>query len=115
MTLSLDGTEIGEIIEVVTTIGSILGMLLIGLLVYLIVRPPRHVRERRSAERRGEPTGEIDRDDAEELGLLIDRMAARLEVLERALADQLERPATSRRDEEQDLAPVEDRVTGRKE
>ena len=75
-------------------------MLIVGLLVYLMVRPPRHVRERRRAEKRGEIRAETDPAEAEQLWRLVDRMESRLEVLERALADQVERPAIGRREEQ---------------
>ena len=110
MTLSIDGTDIGEIIEIASIVGSIVTMLIVGLLVYLMVRPPRHVRQRRKAEARAiEP----DPIEAEELWRLVDRMETRLEVLERALADQVERPALGGRETEQVFAPVEDRDSGR--
>ena len=113
MTVSIDGTQIGEIIEVASLVGSIVTMLVVGLLVYLMVRPPRHVRERRRAEKRGEIRTGTDPIEAEQLWRLVDRMESRLEVLERALADQVERPAIGRREREQDLLPAEDgRETG---
>ncbi len=118
MTLSIDGTDIGQIIEVASIVGSIVATLIAGLIVYLMVRPPRHVRQRRKAEKRGEIRTEVDPDESEQLWRLVDRMDARLEVLERALADQIERPAIGSRDThetEQTLAPVEDRDSGRKE
>lgn len=112
MTLSIDGTNVGEIVEIATLVGSIVTMLVIGLLVYLMVRPPKHVRERRRAEKRGEIRTGLDPAEAEQLWRLVDRMESRLEVLERALADQVERPAIGRRD----YAPVEDgRETGERE
>lgn len=113
MTLSIDGTDIGEIIEIASIVGSIVTMLVVGLLVYLMVRPPRHVRDRRKADAR--PI-ELDPVEAEELWRLVDRMEARLEVLERALADRIERPAIGGREQQRILAPVEDdRDSGRKE
>ena len=115
MTLSIDGTDIGQIIEVASIVGSIVATLIAGLIVYLMVRPPRHVRQRRKAEKRGEIRIETDPADAEQLWRLVDRMELRLEVLERALADQVERPAIGTREREQTLAPVEDRDSGRKE
>ena len=116
MTLEIDGVNVMAIVEIVAFVASVIAMLVVGLLVYLMVRPPRHVRERRRAEKRGEVLPrEADPAEAEQLGRLVDRMETRLEVLERALADQLERPAIARRDTEQDLAPVEDRQAGRME
>lgn len=107
MTVQIDGTEIGQIIEVASIVGGIVAMLVAGLILYLLVRPPRHVRQRRRAERRGELTLESDPIEAEELRRLVDRMEARLDVLERALGDRIERPAIGRRDSEQSLTPAE--------
>jgi hypothetical protein len=115
MTLSINGTEFGQIVEVAALVGSIVAMLVAGLIVYLMVRPPRHVRQARKAERRGEAKIEADPVEAEQLWRLVDRMELRLEVLERALADQIDRPAIGGRDNEQTLAPVGDRDSGRAE
>jgi hypothetical protein len=116
MTLSIDGTDIGAIVQVASIVGSIVGMLIVTLIVYLMVRPPRHIRERRKAERRGEIGIEVDPIEAEELARTVDRMESRLAVLERALADQIERPAIGGCGQEQDLAPAQDgRESGRKQ
>ncbi len=115
MTEQIDGTQIGEIVELASLVGTIVAALLASLIVYLLVRPPRHVRERRRAERRGELTVESDPIEAEELRRLVERMEARLDVLERALADQVERPASGGRDSKQPLTPVESGRTSRRE
>jgi hypothetical protein len=82
MTLSIDGTNIGEIIEIAVVVGSIVTMLIVGLLIYLMVRPPRRSRE----VRRPEP----EAIESEELLQLLDRMEQRLAVLERAVGDENE-------------------------
>jgi hypothetical protein len=115
MTLSIDGTDIGRIIEIASLVGSIVAMLVVGLLVYLMVRPPRHVRQARKAERRGEARTATDPVEAEQMWRMVDRMELRLEVLERALADQVDRPAIGGRETERTLAPVADRDSGRTE
>ncbi len=115
MTLSVNGTDFMQIVEIASWVGSIIGMLIVGLIVYLMVRPPRHIRDRRRAEKRGETRAEPDPAEAEHLWRLVDRMELRLEVLERALADQVERPAIGGRETEQTFAPVEDRDSGRTE
>lgn len=115
MTLSINGNDISDIVQVAAAVSSIVAMLIAGLIVYLMVRPPRHVREKRRAEKRGEIARDMDPAEAEELWRLVDRMATRLEVLERALADQVDRPAIGPRRTEQTLAPVEDRDSGRME
>jgi len=103
MNIDINGTDIGEIIEIVSWVASIVAMLVVGLLVYLMVRPPRHVRDRR---RQGPQARELEAGEGEELWNLVDRMEARLEVLERALADQTDgaarrnlESATDRRDD----------------
>lgn len=101
MSFTIDSTEIGPIIEIASIVGTIVSALIVALIVYLLVRPPRHIRQRRKAEARGERLYD-DRDDreAEDLWRLADRMEARLEVLERALGDELDRPAIGRREDE---------------
>ena len=83
MTVSINGEEIGQAIEIAIAVGGVLMLLLAALFIYLLVRPPRRVREQRREERRleSEPV------DAEEMMALIDRMERRLEVLERAVGD----------------------------
>jgi hypothetical protein len=115
MTLSIDGTDIGQIIEIASLVGSIVAMLVVGLLIYLMVRPPRHVRQARKAERRGEAATATDPIEAEDLWRVVDRMESRLAVLERALADQLDRPAVGGRETERILARVGDGASGRTE
>ena len=86
MTVEIDGVDVVAMAEAAALIGGIIAMLVIGLLVYLLVRPPRHVRE---ARRRAL---ELEESEAEQLLDLMGRMESRLEVLERALADE-SRPA----------------------
>lgn len=89
MTIEINGTDIVEIIRIAGWVGSIIAMLAVGLIVYLVVRPPRHVRERR---RRGAPPRrELGPSEAEQLSTLVDRMEARLAVLERAIGEAGER------------------------
>ena len=82
MTVQIDGIDIVAAAQAGALIGGIIAVLVIGLLFYLLVRPPRHVRE---AKRR--PV-ELPEQEAEQLLGLMERMESRLEVLERALADQ---------------------------
>lgn len=116
MTLSIDGTNIGEIIEIASIVGSIVATAIVGLIVFLMVRPPRHVREERRAGRRIERHALRDEpaDDGELLET-IDRMEARIETLERLLADRDEPRALVRSDDNQDLTPADGgRDRGRK-
>ena len=78
MTISMDAAEVMTAIEVASWVGSILAMLVIGLIVYLMVRPSRRSRERRRTAA-GAP-------EAEEMLRLIARMEHRIEVLERVIA-----------------------------
>ena len=91
MNIDINGTNIGELIEFVSCGVSIFAMLLVGLLVYLMVRPPRHVRRRRRDA--PPPPRELSADEGEELWALVDRMEARLAVLERAIGDESGRSA----------------------
>ncbi len=94
MTLSIDGTDLGRMIELSIIVGTIVMTVIGAFLVWLMVRPPRHVRERRQ-QRGGRETGEareIDAATAEEMVRLIERMEARLAVLERAVGDVNETP-----------------------
>jgi hypothetical protein len=79
MTLRIDGTDVGAIVEGAAWAGSILGILIMALLIYLVVRPPRRPREAKPAV---EAVEEID---GEEMLALMERMERRLEVLERAV------------------------------
>ena len=122
MTVSIDGTDIAAIAEGAAWAGSMVGILIVSLIVYLLVRPPRHVRQRRKAERRGEiaPRAHDEGEaEAEDLHRVADRMEERLQVLERVLADRIDRPAIGRRGEDDgqhELTPAEDgRDSGRKE
>jgi hypothetical protein len=82
MTVEIDGVNLVELIEVASIVGGVIAALGVALLIYLLVRPPRHIRQ---ARRR---PGELQDSEAEELLAMMDRMESRLEVLERALADQ---------------------------
>lgn len=92
MTLSIDGTDIGQAIELAIVVGTIVMMVIGAFLVWLMVRPPRHVREERRLRGRKPATREIDQGTAEEMIRLIERMEERLAVLERAVGDVNEAP-----------------------
>ena len=98
MTVSINGAEVATAIEVASWAGSLVAMLVIGLLIYLMVRPSRR---RQMRTREAEPT------ETEEMLRLMARMERRLEVLERLVAGQaqerdrvveagVERPETRR-------------------
>ncbi len=77
MTLRLDAADLVAAIEVATLVGTIVAMLVIGLLVYLMVRPSRRRRDVPASEAAGLDT---------EMLRLMERMEHRLEILERAVA-----------------------------
>jgi len=107
MTLHVNGADIVEVIHVVRIVGSIVSMLVIGLLIMWAIRPSRRSRDRREAI-------ESDAADNDELWRIVDRMEERLEVLERALSDQVERPRTRGPRQDEIFAPAdEDRDSGR--
>ena len=107
MTIQVDGVDILAAAEIAALVGGIVSMLVIGLLIYLMVRPPRHVRE---ARRR---PAALEEGDLDEMVRLMDRMEQRLEVLERALADQVDRRGGG--EDERILEPAQDGpVNGRK-
>lgn len=115
MTIDLS-QDIGAAVEGLIWTGSIVGLLVAALIFYLLVRPPRHVRQGRKAGRESAPPREMEAAGAEDLWRLVDRMEGRLEVLERALADHIDRPAIGRRAERRILTSAEDgRDSGRKE
>jgi hypothetical protein len=111
MTIQVNGQDILDIAQSVAWGASILGTASVVLIVYLIVRPSR-----RAGGRPPAPPAALDADEIEDLWRLVDRMEARIDVLERALSDQLDRPAIGRRDGEEIFAPAEaGRDSGRTE
>jgi hypothetical protein len=71
------------------------------------IRPSRRSRDHREAI-------ETDAADNEAMWRIVDRMEERLEVLERALADQVERPRTRAPREDEIFAPADEgRDSGR--
>lgn len=76
MTFRIDGSEIGEVIEIATIVGSIVAVLIVALFIYLLVRPPR---------RRPPARPELEAAEAEEMLAVMERMERRLDALERAV------------------------------
>lgn len=113
MSIMVNGHEIAHIVEGVAWGASILATAIVVLIVYLMVRPPRHVRNRPPPPA---ARTELDPVDAEELWALVDRMESRLEVLERVLSDQLDRPRPGKGEDADNFSPAGDgRTLGRKE
>ena len=78
MTIRVDPAEVMTAIEVASWVGTIVAMLVAGLIVYLMVRPKSRRRDARLAE--------DDGFDAAEMLRLMERMERRLDTLERAVA-----------------------------
>jgi cell division protein FtsN len=109
MTFYVNGNDIAQIVQVAATVGSIVAAIVVSFIVYLMVRPSRKDRERGRVR-------EADPAEAEEMWRIVDLMERRLEVLERALAGQLERPRGRAEEEPRIFAPAGDgRESGRKE
>lgn len=78
MTIQIDGTDAMAIAQAAAALGIVLTVLIVGLLIYLMVRPPRN---------RARPgPAELD-SDARELWRTVDLMESRIELLERAIED----------------------------
>ncbi len=105
MTMEIDGVDIIALAETAAFVGSLVLALVAGLLVYLLVRPPRHVRNRRNKPARPEV------DESQAMIELIDRMESRLETLERLMAD---RGDVIEGWDRNTLEPAESRESGRK-
>ncbi|MGQ0559521.1 MAG: hypothetical protein ACT4OE_08050 [Sphingosinicella sp.] len=89
MTVSVDGTDLVQALEVAVFAGVMLAMVLIAFIVWLMVRParnarmqgePRHVRE---ARRQPQPH---DKFDGERMLASIERIEQRLATFERGIA-----------------------------
>ena len=109
--VQVDGDDIMAVVHVARIVGSIVTMLVIGLLLWWAVRPSRRARDR---DRDEAPA--VDVEDNEALWRVAERMEERLEVLERALADQVEQPRVRGARREEILAPADEvRDSGRME
>ena len=113
MTISMNGGEITDAIELAVLVGTIVSMLVVGLLVYLMVRPPRHVRQARQEARRAAPA-ELDDVTGAELLRLMERMESRLEVLERAVGDEDESRGVAARPRARTRMIENEEIQGRK-
>jgi cbb3-type cytochrome oxidase subunit 3 len=106
-TVQVNGDDIMAVIHVARIVGSIVMMLVVGLLIWWAVRPSRRVRR---------DAIESDAADNETMWRIVDRMEERLEVLERALADQVEQPRARAPRREEIFAPADEgRDSGRTE
>jgi hypothetical protein len=84
MTVSMNADQVIGSIQLAAGIGAFIGVVVLGLLIYLLVRPSRRP-----------PPGRVEDADAldpEEVLDLLERMNQRLGVLERAMVEQDEAP-----------------------
>ena len=83
MTIQMSETDVLEVIGAAVAGGVVLLILLIGLCIYLLVRPPRRPREAPPSP---------DAAEAGEMLALMERMERRLATLERAVAPEATPP-----------------------
>jgi len=108
MSMHVDADAVMAAVQVARLVGTIVTIVFVALLIAWAVRPSRRIRE----------TREImdEAGDQEALWGTVERMEERLEVLERAMADQVERPQVRDARRERIFAPAEDsRDSGRTE
>jgi hypothetical protein len=104
--VQVNGDDIMAVIHVARIVGSIVTMLVIGLVILWAVRSPRRARH---------DAIDSDADGNEAMWRMVDRMEERLEVLERALADQVDPPRMREPRREEIFAPADEgRDSGRK-
>ena len=108
MSVQLSPGDIADLVKVGSVVGSIVLMMILSLAVFIAVRPSR--RDRQDRDERAAIEAEAD-----EAWRQVDRMEARLAVLERAMAEQIERPRPRVAAREEIFAPAEEgRDSGRK-
>ena len=84
MTIQVDAADFANAVEVASWVASMLAMLIMGLIVYFMVRPSRRARRRRDSE--------AEALQLEEMVELMERMERRLATLERSIRDEHEPP-----------------------
>ncbi len=105
MTFSMDSDDFMQVIEIASIVGTVVAAVLIGFVIYLMVRPKRG-----SA---APPQRDIDAIDAETVIAVIDRMESRLAVLERAIGHEDAQPRFAPREQENFEAAEGGRDLGR--
>lgn len=99
MTISIDGTDVGQAIEIAGMVGSVVALIVAAFIIYLMVRPPRRKRRAQSDE---------EALAMEEMLRLMDRMEQRLAVLERAVEGEESARRYVEREREQQLLDAGD-------
>ncbi len=108
MSVQLSPGHVADLVKVASVVGSIILMMILSLAVFIAVRPSR--RDRQARDDRAAIEAEAD-----EAWRQVDRMEARLAVLERAMAEQIERPRPRVAAQEEIFAPADEgRDSGRK-
>ena len=103
MTVSMNADQVVESIQLAAGIGAFLGVVILGLLIWLMVRPKRN--KNRQAPR--PEADEQDMLDMDEVLNVLERMEQRLRVVERTVIEQDEAPRIGAR-QEQDLLEAGD-------
>ena len=78
MSVHVDANDVAQAVELASWVATMLAMLVMGLIVYFMVRPSRRRRERRNSE--------IGSEEAEQMLRLMERMEQRLGTLERIVS-----------------------------
>ena len=103
MTVSMTANEVAEAIQLAAGIGAFLGVVILGLIIFMMVRPSRRSRQA-NLEREKDP----DALDLDEVMHVLDRMEQRLGTLERVVIETEERPRVRGRSDEQQLLQTGD-------
>jgi hypothetical protein len=103
MTVSLTPNDIREIAEIASIVGTIVSVIVFGLVAYLLVRP----------KRRREAVPEAERIEIEEMMALMDRMERRLDAVERLVARDEEPVRIAAPDKPEILEAADRRELGR--
>jgi tetrahydromethanopterin S-methyltransferase subunit G len=97
MTVSMTAGEVAQAVQLAAGIGAFLGVVILGLIIFMMVRPSKRSREAR-LERQPDP----DALDLDEVMSVLDRMEQRLGTLERVVIDsEEERPRIGGRGEQE--------------
>ncbi len=97
MTVSMTAGEVAEAVQLAAGIGAFLGVVILGLIIFMMVRPSKRSRQA-NLERQQDP----DALDLDEVMHVLDRMEQRLGTLERVVIDaEEERPLIRGRQDQQ--------------
>ena len=109
MTVSMNADQVVESIQLAAGIGAFLGVVILGLLIWLMVRPKRN----RQAPR--PQADEQDMLDMDEVLNVLERMEQRLRVVERNVIEQDEAPRIGERHEQDLLEAGDERAQVRRD